>query len=335
MFVPVVDKNQKPLMPTTPARAKKWIQSGKATPFWKHGVFCVRLNIEPSNRKMQEIVCGIDVGSKKEAYTIKSESHTFLNIECDAVTWVKDAVKRRREARRTRRNRKTPCRKPKFNNKSKPKMSPSTFTRWNLKLRIVNWLRKVFPISHYIVEDIKAKTMKNGGKWNLSFSPLEAGKNWFYSELEKLGDLELKQGWETKIFRDHYGLTKSKDKMSGKFECHCVDSWTLANWCVGGHVKPDNKEILYIKPLQFHRRQLHVFNFAKGGVRKLYGSTRSLGFKRGSIVRHIKYGICLIGGTSKNLISLHAITDSKRLCRNAKISDIKFLTFNSWRWAIS
>ena len=45
MFVPVVDHQQHPLMPTTPARARRWIQNGKATPFWKQGVFCVRLNV--------------------------------------------------------------------------------------------------------------------------------------------------------------------------------------------------------------------------------------------------------------------------------------------------
>ncbi|MGY2793833.1 hypothetical protein ACVWVQ_000889 [Thermostichus sp. MS-CIW-36] len=39
MFVPVVDHNQNPLMPTTPSRARRWIKTGKATPFWKRGVF--------------------------------------------------------------------------------------------------------------------------------------------------------------------------------------------------------------------------------------------------------------------------------------------------------
>ena len=67
MFVPVIGPNQQPLMPTTPARARKWIQSGRATPFWKGGIFCIRLNVEPSTREVQPIAVGIDPGSKREA----------------------------------------------------------------------------------------------------------------------------------------------------------------------------------------------------------------------------------------------------------------------------
>jgi len=175
MFVPVVDKDNKPLMPTKPSRARRWIKSGKATPFWKKGVFCVRLNVEPKDRKMQEIVVGIDPGSKKEAFTVKSEIHTYLNIQADAVTWVKDAIKTRREMRKARRFRKTPCRKPRFN-RTKGGLSPSTKARWQWKLRISWWLKKIFPIIDFVVEDISATTKKGKRRWNESFSPLEVGK---------------------------------------------------------------------------------------------------------------------------------------------------------------
>jgi len=137
-------------MPTKPGRARRWIKSvrfaqprtgafagsrRKATPFWKKGIFCVRLNVEPSDNKSQEIAIGIDPGSKREAFSVKSEVHTYLNIQADAVTWVKDTVEVRRNMRRARRFRKTPCRKPRFNRKQGG-LSPSTKARWQWKLRL-------------------------------------------------------------------------------------------------------------------------------------------------------------------------------------------------------
>ena len=89
--VPVIGVDRKPLMPTTPWRAERWIKSGKATPFWSKGVFCVRLNTS-SGDIVQPAACGIDPGSKKEGLPVKSVAHTFININADAVTWVKDSV---------------------------------------------------------------------------------------------------------------------------------------------------------------------------------------------------------------------------------------------------
>jgi len=310
-------------MPTTPSRARRWIKSGKATGFWKHGVFCIRLNTE-THENTQPIVIGIDTGFKKEAFTIKSEAHTYLNIQTDAVTWVKDAIDIKRFMRRARRQRKTPYRQPRYN-RTIGSLSPSVKARWQWKLRILNWLKKLFPITHTIVEDITAKS--TGKKqWDAAFSPLQTGKNWFYPQLH---NLTLKYGYETKKLRDNIGLKKSKKKLSNSFDAHCVDSWVLANYIVGGHVKPDNKEILYIRPLRFHRRQLHILQPGKNGKRRLYGGTVSLGLKRGSLVRHRKHGLTYVGGTSKNRITLHSF-NGKRVSRDVKVEDCKFLCYNSW-----
>lgn len=324
MYVPVISPDQKPLMPTTPSRARKWIKTGKATPFWKKGVFCVRLNMKTEENK-QPIVVGIDPGSKKEGFTVKSSSHTFLNVQADAVTWVKDAVETRKNMRRARRYRNAPCRQPRFNRSRKTFLAPSTKARWQWKLRLLNWFKKLFPISHVIVEDIKAKS-KGQRKWDKSFSPLEVGKNWFYGQID---NLLTKEGWETKELRDSLGLKKTSNKLSKSFDAHCVDSWVLANFVVGGHVIPDNKEILYVTPLRFHRRQLHVLKPAKGNVRKAYGGTMSLGLKRGSLVKHVKYGLTYVGGTSDSRISLHDM-NGKRLGQRFLVEGCKFLTYNSW-----
>src|SRR5215472_4316740 len=106
MFVPVVDRKQQPLMSTTPSRARRWIKSGKATAFWKGGIFCVRLNVEPAAREVQPIAVSIDPGSKREGYSLLSAAHTYLNIQAEARDGVKDAEQASTRMRRSRRMRK-------------------------------------------------------------------------------------------------------------------------------------------------------------------------------------------------------------------------------------
>ena len=61
--VPVISPDGKPLMPTTCARARKWIKAhiavGKRN---KLGIFYVHLLREPSGYATQEIVAGCDRG---------------------------------------------------------------------------------------------------------------------------------------------------------------------------------------------------------------------------------------------------------------------------------
>ncbi len=114
-----------------------------------------------------------------------------------------------------------------------------------------------------------------------------------------------------------------------------MDSWVLANWFVGGHLAPDNTAMLLITPLRFHRRQLHYLQPAQNGIRRRYGGTLSLGFKRGSWIKHPKYGICYVGGTQQGRLSLHDLGTGLRLCWNAKLEDCRFLTLTSWRAYLS
>jgi hypothetical protein len=289
----------------------------------------VRLNVEPSGREVQKVVVGIDPGSKKEGVTVKSAAHSYLNLQADAVTWVKDRIETRRQMRRARRSRKTPYRQPR-RNRAIGGLPPSVKARWQWKLRICWWLARLYPISGFVVEDVAAHT-RGGRQWNVLFSPLQTGKRWFYQELSKLAPVTTKAGWETKQLRDALGLKKTSKKTAEVFEAHCVDSWVLAYAGVGGQTRPDNTRLICVAPLRFHQRQLHYLQPSKGGVRSPYGGTLSLGFKRGSLIKHHKWGVCYVGGTSKGRITLHRPTDGKRLCQNAKPSECKFLTYSTWR----
>ena len=104
-MVPVLDKDKKPLMPCSEKRARKLLKKGEAKPYWSRGVFCIILQKEPSSRNYQDIVIGVDPGSKFEGLSVKSEAHTLLNIQTEAKADVKDKVETRKNLRRNRRNR--------------------------------------------------------------------------------------------------------------------------------------------------------------------------------------------------------------------------------------
>jgi hypothetical protein len=209
-------------------------------------------------------------------------------------------------------------------------LPPSTKARWQWKLRLCRWLAHLFPISSFIVEDIKAATTSKR-RWDVRFSPLEVGKCWFSTELGHLAPVQTKQGWETKQLRETLGVRKSSNKLAETFSAHCVDAWVLAWSVVGGPLAPDNVRLLCVTPLQWHRRQLHRLQPDRGGGRRPYGSTRSLGFTRGMLVQHPTYGLVYVGGTFQGRLSLHALFGGKRLCQNAKPVDCRPRAVLRWR----
>jgi hypothetical protein len=333
MLVPVIDKEQNPLMPTTPSRARRWIKLGKATPFWKRGIFCVRLNTEPSDDKKQKVVVGIDTGSKREAYTVATEKQVVLNILTNTPDWVSESMSTRRDMRKARRSRKTPCRKPNpYKGKNKAFLPPSIKARWQTKIRLVSWLNKILPITDIIIEDIKAFTKKGHSKWNDAFSNLEVGKTWLYEFFtERFGFYKI-LGSATKKHREKREFRKATNKLEESWEAHNVDSHCLTELFFSKNLNPMTR-ILRVEFLRFHRRQLHRFHLKKGGNPERYGSTMSLGFKRGSIIKHPTYQLTYIGGYKGDRLSLHDLKTGKRLSQKIKPNDCNFKTYSSWRWS--
>ena len=330
-MVPVLDQNNIPLMPCSEKRARLLMERNKAKPCFQKGIFCIKLMVEPSARNYQKIAVGVDPGSKREGYTVSTEKAVVLNILTDTKNWVKDHLKTKRILRRSRRQRKTPFRKCRSNRlRNTNRIPPSTKTRWETKLNLIKYLIKLIPISVINVEDVQASTKPGQKRWNLSFSPLEVGKNWFYSELRKLGiKLILTKGFETKLARDNRGFAKSKKKLDWVWETHNVDSHILVELALNKSVEP-YLGMWKIEFLEYHRRVLHRQNPSKDGVRSAYGSTISLGMPRGSILRY-KNKLYYLGGTSKGKISIHSIETGKRVSRSIKKKDIKMLYTNNRR----
>ena len=328
MFVPVTSQTGQKLMPTRANKAGMLIKKGLATPYWSNGIFCIRLNYATEDAYTQDIVVGVDPGSKKEGFTVKSESHTYLNVQADAHSGVGKKVEKRRELRRSRRSRKCPNRKNRTNRLANRERIPAgTRARWDWKLRILDWLSKLYPVTHVCVEDIQARTIERAKKWNTSFSPLEVGKQWFYTEIRKQWQLRTLQGWQTKEIRDRLGIKKSSEKMSETFDAHCVDSWCLAYHTVGGSGIPDNTDLMSVSPIPIKRRELHRQQEAKGGKRSRVGGTvLGQGLVKNTLIRHVKYGLTRLSGVNaKGLFSIYSM-GNKRLTTGAKRSDFRVLT---------
>lgn len=332
--IPVVSNSGIPLMPCRPLKARKLLAHNKATKKRnKLGLFYLQLNFDPKYPFTQPLAIGVDPGTKYEGFSVVGTVDTVVNIMSEAVTWVKQKVEQRRNARKARRKRKSRRRKCKKNRlKNEIRIPPSTRARWDVKLRIIKQLCTILPIKYVVVEDINAVSKKHQKKWNTNFSPLEVGKLYFYNELKKLNlTVILAKGNDTKQLRELFGLKKKKSKSKPIFETHCIDAWVLAAAITGARY-PATRSVYYITPLQFHRRQLHRFNYSQGGIRKRYGGTISLGLKRGTLVAHRNYGFCYIGGyTNNNRLSLHSVETGSRLTQHGKKDDLKILTRISFR----
>lgn len=335
-WVPVVSSTGRTLMPCSPKRARKLMDRGRAIPSWKKDLFYIKL-LDREVGEIQEVSIGIDPGSKMEGYTISSSKKTYLNIQSHAINGsnIKNKIVNRARARHFRTYRKKPYRKPRFSNRtSKDYLPPSTKARWQLKLNIVNWLTSLYPIKYCIVEDVKVSYRKGSKKWNLSFSPVQVGKDYFYRELERtFGPYFVhKPGYYTSELRREFGLTKDMNKKKVHFNTHCVDSWVLSKvpFLINDVKLPCMKVVLELIPRKLIRRQLHKHKFIKGNRRPRRGGTLTHGVKKGTLCTHPKYGFVRLGGSVGGRVSLHEPFSNSRICHNGKLEDLILHSYSPW-----
>ncbi len=304
--VPVLSPEGKPLMPTTSARARKWIASGKAKPVWNDlNIFCVQLLVEPSGTETQDIAVGIDPGKLWSGIgCISSKAVLFtahLILPFKRVIARKQAQKILRRSRRGRRiNRNIPFtqrahREKRFDNRRGNKLPPSIRANRQLELRIVQEVTKLFPVTSIVYEYVKARGDKG-------FSPVMVGQKWMLKQLTTIAPTYKLEGWKTSNIRKYLGLEKNKDDKSVQdASTHANDGISLAasrfieykafhtanshghHWV--GSIQLTDAPFKVISRPQLYRRQLHFENPSKGGIRKRKGGTVTpFGFRSGDFV---------------------------------------------------
>jgi 5-methylcytosine-specific restriction endonuclease McrA len=140
----VLDTNKQPLNPIYPRRARMLLSQGKAAVFRRYP-FTVILKDEVANPKIESLRVKIDPGAKTTGLAL-------VNDSTGEVVWVtelqhrgfqiRDALTSRRQLRRSRRNRKTRYRKPRFLNRTRLKgwLPPSLNSRVS---NILTWVKRV------------------------------------------------------------------------------------------------------------------------------------------------------------------------------------------------
>lgn len=163
-MVYVLDKDGKPLMPTERhGKVRRLLRDGKA-----HAVrlqpFTIQLDYESTTYK-QEVSLGIDAGSVHIGVSATTEKKELFAAEVILRTDIVKKLANRLEMRRTRRNRKTRYRKPRFDNRRRKKgwLAPSVRNKVESHLKVIRLVHSLLPITKTTIEvaQFDAQKIKN------------------------------------------------------------------------------------------------------------------------------------------------------------------------------
>lgn len=337
--IPVVSPEGKPLMPTKPSRARRWIRDGLAVKKRSDlGVFYIQLTRQPSEEETQPIALGIDPGKHYSGVGVQSSkaslfmAHLVLPFQA-----IKDRMQQRQMMRRGRRGRrinrkifysKRAHRQARFDNRRGNKLPPSIRANRQLELRTATELCNIFPITKIVYEYVRADVDLTSGRKKArsgrGFSPVMVGQKWMLEQLSKLAPTSTLYGWETAAIRQQLGLVKEKkSKSSQSPETHAVDGISLASsqfiqyrqlkgkqGCWNGFVAITSAPFVVIRRPPVSRRQLHLMISTKGGKRRKYGGTTTRhGFRKGDLVKAEMAGRTSVGWVSGDTAKQVSVSD--------------------------
>ena len=184
-MVYVLNVNGQPLMPTNRhGKVKHLLKSGKAKVITRCP-FTIQLTYQTTEYR-QQVTLGVDSGSKIIGESVTTEKLELYASETELRNDIVGLLSTRRQNRRTRRNRKTRYRAPRFNNRVRSKhkdwLAPSIEHKIQSHLKVISDTHKILPISKIRIEvasfdiqkiknpDIEDADYQNGdqlGFWNV------------------------------------------------------------------------------------------------------------------------------------------------------------------------
>ncbi|HLZ64198.1 MAG TPA: RNA-guided endonuclease IscB [Ktedonosporobacter sp.] len=152
MKVFVLSLTGKPLMTTTPRRARIWLKAKRARVV-RREPFTIQLR-DLTTSYTQSITVGVDTGSKTVGLAATANQETLLQAEVQLRTDISEKLTQRRTYRRVRRSRKTRYRAPRFANRRRPLgwLPPSVSSKLAATLKAIHFAASLLPVRQVNVE---------------------------------------------------------------------------------------------------------------------------------------------------------------------------------------
>ena len=152
-MVYVISQNGQPLMPTENHAKVRILLKNKKAKVMKRCPFTIQLAYDSTNYT-QDITLGVDSGSKHIGLSATTRSKVLFESDVELRNDIVNLLSIRRQNRRTRRNRKTRYRKPRFNNRRRKKgwLAPSVQNKVDSHLTVIRKVHEILPITKVIVE---------------------------------------------------------------------------------------------------------------------------------------------------------------------------------------
>lgn len=161
-YVYVLSKHGEPMMPCSPGKARLLLKQQKACVV-RRTPFTIKLLYGSAGYK-QPITLGVDAGSKHVGLSASTEKRELYREEFTPRNDVVELLSTRRQNRRSRRNRKTRYRAPRFDNrvhsKHKGWLAPSVEVKIQEHITIIKRICKILPISLVRVETAEFDTQR-------------------------------------------------------------------------------------------------------------------------------------------------------------------------------
>ena len=152
-MVYVISQNGQPLMPTENHAKVRILLKNKKAKVIKRCPFTIQLAYDSTNYT-QDITLGVDSGSKHIGLSATTRSKVLFESDVELRNDIVNLLSIRRQNRRTRRNRKTRYRKPRFKNRRRKEgwLAPSVQNKVDSHLTVIRKVHEILPITKVIVE---------------------------------------------------------------------------------------------------------------------------------------------------------------------------------------